>query len=108
MAKHICSGKLWFIVASLDPMVHCVYNVRLDFISYNGFWGIRLPKEYNEEHFIIVNIVIYRMLHCSHNPFEMNAGIKYISVAMLLSTHLIDERRVFLYCGGFLNSELCL
>ena len=50
-------------------MVHCLYNVRPDFISYNVLRGINLPKEYNEVHFIIVNIVNYRMQHNSRNPF---------------------------------------
>lgn len=63
IAKHICSSKLWFIMTSLDPMVHCRYKIRPAFISYNAPQGINLPMEYNEVHFIIVNTIIYRMQH---------------------------------------------
>lgn len=50
-------------------MVHCLYNIRLAFISYNVLQGINLPMQHNEVLFIIVNIIIYRMPNYSHSPF---------------------------------------
>lgn len=43
IAKHICSNTLWFTMTSLDPMVHCLYDIRPAFISYNVLQGINLP-----------------------------------------------------------------
>lgn len=48
IAKYICSNKLSFTMTSLEPMVHCLYNIRPAFISYNALQGINLPIEYNE------------------------------------------------------------
>lgn len=56
------SSKLCFVLTSLDPLLHCLYNIRLAFILYNVHKGIHLPMEHNEVHLIIVIIIIYRAL----------------------------------------------
>lgn len=56
------SRKLWFVMTSLDPLLHCLHNIRRAFILYNAHKGINSPMEHNEVHLIIVTIIIYRAL----------------------------------------------
>lgn len=53
------SSNLWFVMTSLDPLLHCLHNIRVAFILYNAHKGINLPMEHNEVHLIIVTIITY-------------------------------------------------
>lgn len=119
MSVHNCRAhlfrKLRFTVTSLDPMAHCLCHIRPAFISFNALCGAHLPMDKNNEvHLIIVNIIIYRMQHYSHNPFYLNAGINEIAAVVLSSATTesrTEERKSTMevpHRSCFLNSEMCL
>lgn len=68
------SGKLWFVMTSLDPLLHCLQNMRRAFISYNAP-ARALICPWNIMKCILLLLLLSFTERRGYNPFYVNAGI---------------------------------